>query len=408
MRFAGVFYSITTKISGPVKFETYMTKRKLLTIAFLLLFTNLKAQVALLDMVYGFIDAKDYEKAKEAISMAEKHEITSGDPKTFYLKSFLYKDLYLASADSVKGRYLEVAINSLKKARELDKSSFYSTQLTELENFFYSGYFNDAVRMFNEQKYGGALDYFSEFLANTSSDNPYWMDANYYSGVSYQMLDSTAQAVDKYKFLISHNYDEPLLYFDLASIYLNERKEEDTIKLIINEGLARYPENQDLQIINLNYLSQYRHYGKLEAALIGQLEKKGDDVDLMLMLATTYGKIRNAANSDEYFLKIESVYKEVLNLQPQNFEANFNIGVLYYNEAVEIINKNDYDISLKELALVLEKSTSLFQKARPYLQKIYMQKKERKLLEALQAIYYNLNMLEEFEQVSKQLNTIVE
>jgi tetratricopeptide (TPR) repeat protein len=122
------------------------------------------------------------------------------------------------------------------------------------------------------------------------------------------------------------------------------------------------------------------------------------------MAGTVYQKNRTSTNWDSYLKKAERVYKQLIAMEPDNFDANYNLGVLYYNEAVDIVNKNDIDTDIDELTKVLEFSTELFKKALPYLLNIYdSQEPNLKLVTALQAIYYNLNLKDELNEINAVL-----
>ena len=45
----------------------------------------------------------------------------------------------------------------------------------------------------------------------------------------------------------------------------------------------------------------------------------------------------------------KSAYNIVLKLDPENLSGNYNVGILYYNKAVNIINNQTYDITLATL-----------------------------------------------------------
>lgn len=381
---------------------------KLLGITLLLVCNGVNAQVALLDRVPGFIEGKDYSRAIEAISLAESNTITSTDPRTYYLKSFIYKDLFVNESNpELKDSLLSIAVSSLKKSRELDKTDLYTAQLSQLETFFYSSYYNQGVERFNAADYPGAVVSFKQFLDHTSDKNPYWLDANYYTAIAHQVQGDKDSTFEAFRMLAARNYGQPLLYSDLALLYADIKDEPNAFNTL-KKGLTKYPDNKDLQLTEVNLLSRFEHYSQLEERLQQLLEQDANNTDILLMLATAYGKNRVEENRDEYYSKIERTYLRVITLLPDNFEANFNLGVLYYNEAVDIINKNDYDISLQELTIILERSSELFQKARPYLEGIYQKQKTVKLLVALQAIYYNLNMLEELDQISKEMDSLTE
>lgn len=82
---------------------------------------------------------------------------------------------------------------------------------------------------------------------------------------------------------------------------------------------------------------------------------------------------------------------------------NKNLGVLYYNQAVDIIKKMDYDIPLDQLPVYQAQSVKLGQQALPYLQKAnQLNPSDKFVIEGLAGIYYLLNDTEKYNEYKKK------
>lgn len=88
-------------------------------------------------------------------------------------------------------------------------------------------------------------------------------------------------------------------------------------------------------------------------------------------------------------------YKKALEMEPDNYDVNYNMGVMSFNEAVEIKKKVDaMDMSTykTEGKAIEEKSTAKFKEALPFFEKAYTLKKEDDLKSSLRSLYQILKM----------------
>ena len=161
-----------------------------------------------------------------------------------------------------------------------------------------------------------------------------------------------------------------------------------------------------------NYSTAISLYEKYKE-IISFIEPGSDfmDKDIMfnLALATTYGKIaeEDTSKQKEFFDKAKKLYEEVLEKDPNNISANYNLGILYYNEGVEIVNNMDYSLDLFELNAVQDQIIELFRQSLPYMLKAYeLNPKRKETLIGLQGIYFSLNDIEKSEEYKRQLEEI--
>lgn len=110
------------------------------------------------------------------------------------------------------------------------------------------------------------------------------------------------------------------------------------------------------------------------------------------------------------FLKIaEESYNKVLIAEPNNISANYNMGIIYYNQAVSLImNKLDYDFDLATLNDIQDEAVVWFKKSLPYMEKAYQLNPRRKeTLIGLSGIYYSLHdndKSQQFQKLSQDLD----
>ena len=77
---------------------------------------------------------------------------------------------------------------------------------------------------------------------------------------------------------------------------------------------------------------------------------KEKEIEYFLLVASTYGLLYNQSDYKlvEYLDKAKETYNKVIKTDPDNLLANYNMGIIFYNQAVRIIK--NLEISLDILA----------------------------------------------------------
>ena len=100
-------------------------------------------------------------------------------------------------------------------------------------------------------------------------------------------------------------------------------------------------------------------------------------------------------------------YNKVLAIDPNNISANYNMGILYYNQAVHLINQSDYDLDIVALNDVQDNSINLFKSSLPFMEKAYsLDPNRRETLLGLSGIYFSLNEKEKSNEFKQKLEQI--
>lgn len=135
--------------------------------------------------------------------------------------------------------------------------------------------------------------------------------------------------------------------------------------------------------------------------------------DLEIQLHSALGSIymqiyeNDREKNKAFFDKSRNSFLFVLELDSNNYTANYNMGILYYNEAVNIIKGLDYDLDLITLELIQEETVDLFKKALPYMLKARdLNPKRKETLIGLSGIYFSLNELEKSEEVENEIKLL--
>jgi len=81
-----------------------------------------------------------------------------------------------------------------------------------------------------------------------------------------------------------------------------------------------------------------------------------------------------------------------IEIDPKNISANINLGILFYNEGVELMQKMEYDVELSQLDVVQENAKKLFKQSLPFMNKVYeLEPKDSRAIDGLEGIYHALN-----------------
>lgn len=135
------------------------------------------------------------------------------------------------------------------------------------------------------------------------------------------------------------------------------------------------------------------------------------DVEFKLFLAHKYSVIFDKADLDnkpqDVSEKIIDLYKEVLELDSNQISANYNLGIHFYNQGVNIIENIDYNSDFEEIMLKQMEVIDLFNSALPYMLRAHKLDPTRKdSIRGLSGIHYGLNDLEKSEYYQELLEEL--
>jgi len=161
-----------------------------------------------------------------------------------------------------------------------------------------------------------------------------------------------------------------------------------------------------------NYKTAESNYALFRATMLlvdVEVNMKAKDIQFKLALATMLNRPLDGMSEVDsvHTYHVKRICGEVLFIDPNNPSANYNLGILYYNEAAEIINNMDYDMDIMTLGAVEDHCIEIFLNSLPFMKKSYeLGYKRRETLIGLSNIYYGLNELEKFEAYKKELQDL--
>lgn len=101
-------------------------------------------------------------------------------------------------------------------------------------------------------------------------------------------------------------------------------------------------------------------------------------------------------NNDNSNVKAGEIAKvallKVLEKEPNNAGANMNLGLMYYNQAANLVKSVDYGADISQIEIIQESVVKLAKQAEPLINKVHVQNnKNPKAAEALYLIYRMLS-----------------
>ncbi len=147
-------------------------------------------------------------------------------------------------------------------------------------------------------------------------------------------------------------------------------------------------------------LSLYSKYKESVLRLDPKHSFSSRDIEFDNALGTVYTKRFNQDREDTtWFTKAVALYKRVLELDSDNYGANYNLATLYYNRGVYNIQRINAGTDLPTIGQVQEASKVYFMQALPYMLKAHeMNPKRRETLLGLEGIHYSLQDVDKSEE----------
>lgn len=341
----------------------------------------------------SFIDQGILDKAKEAIDVALANPKTANNPKVWAAKGKLCQEVFKSENPKFKSLYpnpLDEAYAAYQKALELDPKgsmkkqfSLNSTYLTLGNDFVAEG-----VKKFEAQDYEGALKAFESNIKVASSDIYVGViDSGIYfnAGLAAYNGKMYARAIPYFKKCTEMKYEKTMPYF-LEYQSLMALKDTTTGEGVLKDAFKTYPDNQD---VILQLVDHYMKCNRLpDAFSYINLAKSKDPNNSSLFWAEGVLYMKQ----EKYSEAITALTKSV-ELKPDLFDTQFNLGVCYYNKAVELVTKaNDIMDATKYNAAVGE-ANKVFISAIPYFEKASSLKPDDvDALKNLKELYFRLRV----------------
>jgi tetratricopeptide (TPR) repeat protein len=277
------------------------------------------------------------------------------------------------------------AAESLKKAKELDAKGEYK-KLIENGNITLASYqLKKGVKEFQGGKYDLAYKSFDFYRTVLPEDT----NAIYYTGLAAINSGNYPAAITHFSKLVNTKFSgNDKVYLDLSSVYLTTKDTASALKAV-SEGITKFPANADLRKreveIALQSGRQKEVVDKIQAAIANDPKNK----TLYYYAGLIYSQSADGTTQEitkakdpaaktalqtkkaQDLAKATEMYQKALEIDPNYFEANLNLGYVLIGPAIETYNAaNKLPANKqKEYDAAIVKSGAQFDKAKPYLLK---------------------------------------
>ncbi len=363
------------------------------------------AQKGKITAAESFIAQGAFDKAKEAIETAIANPKSAVLAKTFYVKGKLCQ----AAFDSGNPKFIELypdilneALKNFGIAIEMDpkmkniliKDNAYAT----LGNSF----LNDAIAKFSAKDYEGALKAFESNVKISESDVYVGMVDTlviFNAGLAAYNAGLYEEAIKHFRTCTVSGTEDTKPYIFISDSYL---KLKDTLsaETALTEGVTAYPDTLDIILQATQFYLDADNSEKAFQFVNKAMEKDPGNYILYLVEGSLHMKTMD-------FPKAIASMQKSLELNPTQFESNYNIGLSYVSIANQMLTDANMIADNKEYEAAKSKAFDKMKEAVPFFLKAEQANPTSlATLEFLREIYLKVKMMPEFEIYKKKIENL--
>jgi ribosomal protein S24E len=208
---------------------------------------------------------------------------------------------------------------------------------------------------------------------------------------------------DLYKKSDKYKLHSPLRDTIVSSLVISNKLKPDSDyinnnnKLLVNMAIGCYNIAKGLLQDSLNYpksLIAYIKYKEIYSIVYPKFDFLLKDLEYYLAVGSFFSDIYIKDNNNSVAGETaKGVLIKVLELQPDNPSANINMGLMYYNQSVNLSKTMDYGMDFRQIDIVQEDMVKLAKQGEQFIVKVY--NNDNSNLKAIEALYYIYRMLNE-------------
>lgn len=384
-----------------------MKKTVVLLCMMFLSFFAVQAQNKAVNKASRALDKEDYAEAKAQIDQAVEHEKTKDKAKAWFTKGQVYGAIAMAEDESVQNlaeEPLKEAASAYEKAMELEgkeTAPMYVFAQQELENLW-GQMINQGATSYEAGDYEAAVKHFDRALMVKPTDTT----AALYAGVAAQQMGDRDLSAEYFYKLVEHDNADEDIYNALISHERDFKENYDKAMALVKKAQEKFPENVEFKKQEVNILLKQDKTAEAKEQLEEAIAKEPDNADLYFNLGFLNEELDNQDAAVE-------AYKQALEVDPQHKNAAFNLAVIHYNRAADLVKEaNNLGISAadrkKEKAL-LEEASKKFEEALPHLDRAReIHPDNRTLVEISMVSYDRAGQSEKADELQKKLDSMPE
>ncbi|MCF8257803.1 MAG: tetratricopeptide repeat protein [Flavobacteriales bacterium] len=363
------------------------------------------AQPAKRTSAFNYLQYGELDNAKEAIDAASVHEKTSPEAKTWFYRGQIYQAIYEESlTETSKFKHLsqnslQEAFQAFSKCNELDDKKSHADMTYKYLDVEGRQFVNEGIINYNSKHYDAALKAFENTIAITALPQIKRVDslAVYYAGACAEQTGDLVKAEKYYRQSIAANFKSEAAFVRMARMYADAGNKEKAFE-IVKEGRKQFPNNQTLVTEEVNaYLMSDRHAEAMEALNVAiGLDPKNYSLHFALGFVhdrlaakALESKPEGGAVYDRHLADAEKSYKTSVELNPENFDAVYNLGALYFNRAVKLNEVANTIDDMKKFEAARKIADAVFDQSLPILESAFaLNAADKGVLISLKQLYY--------------------
>jgi len=377
-----------------IKVKTWMERGELMMDIYAINLQYLRKGMSVSEAKLFFREPDEIKQTQDSADMIEEYVY---ERINLIFKNGLLDDWVETS--KIYENPLPEAKKAFEKAIELDTEGEYNEELNEYLNKLKLQFESEAVYSYAKNKYEDAYNCFKEILnINELEVMGGVVDTVIFYNAARvaRELNKHKEAIELFKIVEGYNYNNPFLYIFLNNSYNTVGDTASGVETL-KAGFMRFPENQNILIELINY---YLLKGLADEALEYLAIAKEDDaenISFYFAEGTLYdklGRFNDAKRSYEYCLELDENY----------FNAHYNLGVLYYNNAVKLYDEANKINDIQEYDKAKAVADAEIAKALPYIENAHeINPEDIEALKTLKTLYYRLKMDDKYDEVVAKL-----
>jgi len=338
--------------------------------------------------------------AWDTLQAALQNEETKNNADTWFLRGLILQNIAKSTDSTIRNMVdnpVNQAYESYEKAIQIDAKvrNRVNLQLNDL----YIAAVTHGSEAFEKKDFNKALEMFELSLKIESAPifkNIIDTSMMYNCGLAALNAKNYDKAIEYFQKAAQYGYNGGVTYSLLRSAYIEKGDSVNALKTL-QEGFEKYPNDLNMIVDLVNY---YITAQKVEDALkylnIAK-EKEPNNPSFYFAEGTLYEKLND-------FEKAEAAYRKATEIDPNSFNAWYNLGVLYYNKAVKIFdaatNEKD-DVKYNQL---LEQGNEVLKQCIPFLEQAHkIDPKEETCAKTLLGLYFRLQMKDKLDAINAEM-----
>ena len=350
------------------------------------------------------------KEAKSYIDEAYNTESTSNEPKMWNYRAPIYLKIALKSPELDPMAIFKATESHIKCLQKDKKGRVVVRKWTAeediLSGLIQCGYklFELAIEKYKNEEYANSLKYYDAIFQIIPLDKEDQLKRGnitketilYNSFFASSKMKNNIKSKETLQELININFNEPEIYVQMSNIYIEEGDNDKALEYL-NLGRDMFEDDQRLINTEINLYIKLGRTSELIEKLGEAIELDSENDLLYFNRGTIYdqqGDFENAKND----------YNKSLEINPDAFGSNYNLGALYFNTGIELNNKANSTSDNSVYKSLKDKAKKFFKQALPYLQKAYeIDEEDKNTLLSLKQLYYMNGDYKKSEEMKQKL-----